>query len=148
MAQTKKPRVVSANNVAYAIVCNNQSALKLDELTPNFSFDDGEIKDVQTNEEAFKSDSAVEKSIRYVPNVHTICMDLDTARYVCLSLITEHQGTDVAFSVEEVVLDHTPRPDHICDALENLLDKVEVKRIPTSDDSLYEEDIFGDDDLD
>ena len=144
MAQAKKPRAVSANNVAYAIVCNNQSALKLDELTPNFSFDDGEIKDVQTNEEAFKSDSAVEKSIRYVPNVHTICMDQYTARYACLNLIIKHQGTGAMFHVEEVVLDDTSRPEYNRTFFA-LLDKVEVKRIPTSDDSLYEEDIFGDD---
>jgi len=41
----------------------------------------------------------------------------------------EYQGTEVAFHVEEVVLDDTPRPDFICDALENLLNKVEIRKI-------------------
>ena len=154
MAQMKKPRVVAADNTAYAVVCTNQSALKLDDLTPNFTYDNGEIKDVQINEEAAKPDNAVEQSIRYVPTVHAICMDLDTARYVCLSLMIEHQGTETAFHVEEVILDNTSRPDYMCDALENLLDKVEVKELlklddksvtPTSNHSPYEEDIFGDD---
>jgi hypothetical protein len=130
---------------AYAIVCTNQSALKLDDLTPNFTFDDGEIKDVQTNETA---ENVAEQSIRYVPTIQRICMDEDTAKYACVNLMIEYQGTEVAFHVEEVVLDDTPRPDFICDALENLLDKVEVKPIPTSDHRPYEEDIFGHDDQD
>jgi len=157
MARMKKPRVVSANNIAYAVVCTNQSALKLDDLTPNFTFDDGEIKDVHTNEAVVLPDNVVEQSIRYVPTVQTICMDEDTAKYACVNLMIEHQGTEAAFHVEEVVLDDTPRPDFICDALEKLLDKVEVKKLlklddksvtPTSNHSPYKEDIFGHDDQD
>jgi len=151
MAIMKKP----TTGKAYAIVCTNQSALKLDDLTPNFAFVDGKIKDVVTgpfrrdkSKSEPESDSAVEKSFRYVPTIQRICMDEDTAKYACLNLMIEHQGTEVAFHVEEVVLDDTPRPDFICDALENLLDKVEVKPIPTSDHRPYEEDIFGHDDQD
>jgi hypothetical protein len=121
---------------AYAIVCTNQSALKLDDLTPNFAFVDGEIKDVVTgpfrkneSESEPESDSAVEKSFRYVPTIQRICMDEDTAKYACVNLMIEHQGTEVAFHVEEVVLNDTPRPDFMCDALEKLLDKVEVRKI-------------------
>ena len=150
MAIMKKP----TTGKAYAIVCTNQSALKLDDLTPNFAFVDGEIKDIRTDpferkdKSKSESDSAAEKSLRYVPTIQRICMDEDTAKYACLNLMIEHQGTKAAFHVEEVVLDNTPRTDFMCDALENLLDKVEVKPIPTSDHRPYEEDIFGHDDQD
>ena len=128
MAIMKKP----TTGKAYAIVCTNQSALKLDDLTPNFTFNDGEItvtpsvKDVQTKETA---ENVAEQSIRYVPTIQRICMDEDTAKYACVDLMIEYQGTEVAFHVEEVVLNDTPRPDFMCDALENLLNKVEIRKI-------------------
>jgi len=131
MAIMKKP----TTGKAYAIVCTNQSALKLDDLTPNFAFVDGEIKDIRTDpferkdKSKSESDSAAEKSLRYVPTIQRICMDEDTAKYACLNLMIEHQGTKAAFHVEEVVLDNTPRTDFMCDALENLLNKVEIRKI-------------------
>ena len=133
MAIMKKP----TTGKAYAIVCTNQSALKLDDLTPTFAFVDGEIKDIRTDpferkdksKSESESDSAAEKSLRYVPTIQRICMDEDTAKYACLNLMIEHQGTKAAFHVEEVVLDNTPRTDFMCDALENLLNKVEIRKI-------------------
>ena len=133
----------TSNRTAYAVVCTNGSALKLDDETPNFTFNDGEIKDVHVNEAVV---NVVEQSIRYVPKVQTICMDLQRASYLCLSLMIEYQGTGTTFHVEEVELDNTSqRLNSMCESLKNLLGKVEVKLIPTSDHCPYEEDIFGDD---
>ena len=152
----------TSNRTAYAVVCTNRSALKLDDQTPNFVFVDGKIKDFKVPSspelERYKeitgkvgpeeSVNAAE-SVQYVPTVQTICMDETVAKYACLNLMIEHQGTGATFHVEEVRLDNTSRLFGMCESLKNLLGKVEVKKlIPTSYDSPNEEGISGKIDLD
>lgn len=146
-------RYKTSKRRAYAIVCNNQSAVKLDDQTPDFVFLDGKIsepdlssyKDTVVEQEP---DNAVEKSVRYIATIQTICTDEATAKYACLNLMIKHQGTGAVFHVEEVTLDNTSRLYSMCESLKNLLAKVEVKKLIELDDESVtptDEDIFGDD---